>query len=146
VLLGGNFNETAPAMSPDGHWIAYESDESGRSEIYVRPYPDVEGGKWLISSGGGTRPRWSPTGTEIFFVGADRMMAVQVDTRSGFAFERPTPLFAIQPYVILPRPRSYDVSADGKRLLMLVDAGTADGEADRADLVLIQHWRPPDGN
>jgi serine/threonine-protein kinase len=137
------FSESAPAMSPDGRWMAYESDESGQIEIYVRPYPDVEKGKWLISSGGGIRPRWSPTGTEVFFIGSDRMMAVRVDTRSGFTYERPMPLFATQPYAILARPRSYDVSADGKRLLMLVEAGGAEGTEERADLVLIQNWRPP---
>jgi hypothetical protein len=71
------------------------------------------------------------------------MMAVRVDTRSGFSYDRPTPLFAIQPYAILSRPRSYDVSADGKRLLMLVESGAADGSVERADLVFIQNWRPP---
>lgn len=65
LVASTNFSESAPAMSPDGRWMAYESDESGQSEIYVRPYPDVEKGKWLISSGGGIRPRWSPTGTEV---------------------------------------------------------------------------------
>jgi len=143
VLLGGNFTESVPAMSPDGRWMAYESDESGQLEIYVRPYPNVEQGKWLISSGGGIRPRWSPTGTDVFYIGPSQMMAVRVNTRSGFTPDRPVPLFAIQPYVILVRPRSYDVSADGKRLLMLVETGGAREDAERADLVFIQNWRPP---
>ena len=60
------FNEGGPVFSPDGHWLAYISDESGRPEIYVKPYPGP-GGKWLISTEGGTEPAWNRNGRELFF-------------------------------------------------------------------------------
>ena len=142
IVLGETFSEAFPTMSPDGRWMAYESNESGQYEIFVRPYPNVNDGKWQISTGGGVMPRWSPNGGEIFFIGADRMMSVRVDTRGEFSYERPASLFSMQGYAILSRPRSYDVSPDGKRLLMLVETGAAEGPEERADFVVIQNWRP----
>ena len=59
-LLSSDFNETNGVISPGGRWLAYQSDESGQYEIYVRPFPNVEDGQWLISSGGGTQPLWAP--------------------------------------------------------------------------------------
>jgi eukaryotic-like serine/threonine-protein kinase len=110
--------ETAPRFSPDGHFIAYNSDESGRTEVYVRPYPGP-GGKWQISTEGGTEPVWNPKGRELFYRSGNKMMAVDVTTQSTFSAGKPKMLFE-GPYV--PTPRSfpdYDVSPDGQRFLML---------------------------
>ncbi len=91
-LLATEFSERNGEISPDGRWLAYQSNASGQNEIYVRPFPNVEGGQWLISNGGGTRPLWSPDGRELFYVAPGaRLMAVPVQpvqpvqTESAFA-------------------------------------------------------------
>jgi Tol biopolymer transport system component len=118
LFAEGALYETAPRFSPDGHWIAYASNESGRYEIYVRPYPGP-GGKWQISTEGGTEPMWNPKGRELFFRSGQKMMAVDYSAQPAFSADKPRMLFE-GPY--LPTPRSfpdYDVSPDGQRFLML---------------------------
>jgi eukaryotic-like serine/threonine-protein kinase len=118
LFAEGPLYETAPRFSPDGHWIAYASNESGRYEIYVRPYPGP-GGKWQISTEGGTEPVWNPKGREVFFRNGQKMMAVDYTAQPTFSAGKPKMLFE-GPYV--PTPRSipdYDVSPDGQRFLML---------------------------
>ena len=110
--------ETAPRFSPDGHWIAYDSNDSGRDEIFVRPYPGP-GGKWQISTDGGTEPVWNPKGGELFYRTGNKMMAVEITTQPGFAAGKPKMLFE---GTYVPTPRSfpdYDVSPDGQHFLML---------------------------
>jgi eukaryotic-like serine/threonine-protein kinase len=110
--------ETSPRFSPDGRFIAYSSDESGRLEIYVRPYPGP-GGKWQISTEGGSEAVWNPKGRELFYRAGNKMMAVELNTEPTFSAGKPKMLFE-GPYV--PTPRSfpdYDVSPDGQRFLML---------------------------
>jgi serine/threonine-protein kinase len=111
-------NETAPAFSPDGHWLAYVSEESGQREVYVQPYPGP-GGKWQISTDGGTEPVWNRNGRELFYRNGDKMMAVDIDTHPAFAAGKPRQLFEGD-YVLnyFPAPY-YDVSSDGQRFLML---------------------------
>jgi Tol biopolymer transport system component len=110
--------ETAPKFSPDGKWLAYSSDESGRREIYVQPYPGP-GGKWQISTDGGREPIWNPNGRELFYRNGDKMMAVDIATQPGFSAGRPRVLFG-GPYVLSPTTTAnYDVSPDGQRFLML---------------------------
>jgi Tol biopolymer transport system component len=112
------FNEAVPRFSPDGHWLAYISDESGRFEIYVQPYPGP-GGKRQISTEGGTEPVWNPNGRELFYRSGNRMMAVDIATQPGFTAGKPQILFEEQ-YEPAPIPISnYDVSPDGQRFLML---------------------------
>ena len=114
----GQTNETAPRFSPDGHWIAYASSESGRSEIYVRPYPGP-GGKYQISTEGGTETVWNPKGRELFYRSGNKMIAVEVTTQGAFSAGKPRVLFE---GAYVPTPRSlpnYDVSPDGQRFLML---------------------------
>ena len=114
----GQSNENSPRFSPDGHWIAYDSAESGRAEIYVRPYPGP-GGKWQISTDGGTEPVWNPKGRELFYRAGNKMIAVEVTTQPAFSAGKPTVLFE---GAYAPTPRSfpnYDVSPDGQRFLML---------------------------
>jgi serine/threonine-protein kinase len=112
------FSEGAPRFSPDGRWLAYISNESGRYEIYVQPYPGP-GGKWQISTEGGTEPVWNPNGRELFYRSGDKMMAVDIATQPGFAAGKPRMLFEGR-YVLSPvQTDNYDVSPDGQRFLML---------------------------
>jgi dipeptidyl aminopeptidase/acylaminoacyl peptidase len=116
--------ETAPVFSPDGHWLAYVSNESGRNEIYVRPYPGP-GGKYQISTAGGTEPVWNPKGKELFYRNGNKMMVVEVTAQPKFSAGEPRMLFEGQ---YLPTPLTfpdYDVSRDGQRFLMLKPAGQA---------------------
>ena len=112
------FNESVPRFSPDGRWLAYISDESGRYEVYVQPYPGP-GGKWPISTEGGTEPVWNPNGRELLYRSGDKMMAVDIATQPSFTAGRPRMLFQGQ-YEPTPFTNpNYDVSADGQRFLML---------------------------
>ena len=119
-LLRTEFSEEQATISPDGRWMAYTSNESGRSEVYVQSFPSP-GGKWQISTTGGGDARWRADGRELYYVGEDRrLMAVAV--RSGGTFERGvvTPLFdtGMQPHWAAAR-NHYDVSRDGQRLLFM---------------------------
>jgi serine/threonine-protein kinase len=119
-FLRTRFVEGAPAFSPDGRWIAYISNESGRPEIYVQPYPGP-GGKWQISTEGGSEPVWNPNGRELFYRSGSRMMAVDVTSQPTFAAGRPRMLFEGE-YFAVQFPltsAAYDVTADGQRFLMV---------------------------
>jgi len=110
----------APQLSPDGRWMAYASEESGRREIYVQAYPGP-GGRWQVSSDGANEPLWSANGRELFYRSGDRMMAVDISTDGEFLAGKPRQLFegsyvrASAGYV----RAQYDVSPDGQRFLML---------------------------
>jgi len=129
------FNESAPRFSPDGRFMAYLSDESGRWEVYVQPYPGP-GGKWQISTEGGTEPVWNPKGRELFYRVGNKMMSVEVTTQRGFAAGKPQVLFE-GPYVPTPLTAPYyDVSPDGKRFLMLKPIEQGQGAPTHINVVL----------
>jgi serine/threonine-protein kinase len=131
------FNESVPQLSSDGRWLAYVSDESGRFEIYVQPYPGP-GGKWEISTEGGMEPVWNPNGRELFYRSGGKMMAVDITTQPSFAAGKPRMLFEGQ---YLPTPATfsnYDVSPDGQRFLMLKPAEQA--QAAPTQIVVVQNW------
>jgi serine/threonine protein kinase len=117
TLLKEKYQEVDPEVSPDGRWLAYGSLETGREEIYVRPFPDVNNGKWQISTGGGGAPKWSPDGRELFYgTGADSAMVVAVQTQPTFKPGKAEPLFrGVGPYVT----PYWDISHDGKRFLSI---------------------------
>ncbi len=92
-LLQKKHTEVEPQISPDGRYMAYQSDESGKGEIYVRSFPDVNKGKWQVSSGGGNSPLWSPDGQELFYRSGDATMAVDVETEPTFKRGNPKVLF-----------------------------------------------------
>jgi serine/threonine-protein kinase len=120
VFLRTQFTEGAPQFSRDGRWIAYVSNESGRPEVYVQPYPGP-GGKWQISTDGGTEPVWNRNGRELFYRSGNKMMAVDVTTQLGFSVGKPRTLFEGQ-YAVSQFPNTsvgYDVSPDGQRFLMV---------------------------
>ena len=82
-LMQTPFNEDRPVLSPDGRWIAFESDREGQDEVYVRPFPDVHAGGSKVSSDGGDEPRWSPSGEELFFRTPEAVMTASVSTQGG---------------------------------------------------------------
>jgi len=129
------FNESVPRFSPDGRWLAYISDESGRYEIYVQPYPGP-GGKWQISTEGGTEPVWNPNGRELFYRSGNKMMAVEITTQPSFSAGRPRMLFEGQ-YVPTPVTfPNYDVSPDGQRFLMIKPSEQAQAAPTQINVVL----------
>jgi len=141
-LLKTQFTEDRPALSPDGRWIAYRSDESGQSEIYVRPFPNVEEGKWLISREGGISPVWGPEGRELFYrsLNEEAMMIVRIETEPAFTHGAPQVLF--RGSYFRSRNRNYDISPDGQRFLMLKEVEqTEETSAPTQDaLIIVQNW------
>ncbi len=134
-FLRTRFNETEPCFSPDGRWLAYISDESGRYEVYVQPYPGP-GGKWQISTEGGIDPVWNPNGRELFYRSGDKMMAVDIATQPSFAAGKPRMLFEGR-YEPPPVPvANYDVSRDGQRFLMLKPSESAQAAPTQINVVL----------
>jgi serine/threonine-protein kinase len=137
-LVQSTSEERNGILSPDGRWLAYESDESGRFEVYVRPFPNVGDGQWRVSTDGGVQPLWSPDGRSLFFLdGQQRLSDVRVDA-NGRAWS------ASQPETVFDRAyfpggqdwlRSYDISPDGKRFVMIKDEERA-----RPAPILVQHW------
>ena len=129
------FAESVPQFSPDGHWLSYVSNESGRFEVYVQPYPGP-GGKYLISTEGGTEVLWNPNGREIFYRNGDKLMAVDITAHPGFSAGKPHMLFR-GPYNSTPATSAnYSVSPDGQRFLMLKSVGTAEGAPTQINVVL----------
>jgi Tol biopolymer transport system component len=136
VLAQTRFLENAARFSPDGRWITYESNETGRNEIYVQRFPG-SGGKWQISTTGGTNAKWRGNGREIFFAGPDsRLMTVAVTLPAEGTNVQPgvpVPLFT------LPADSSYDVTPDGQRFLVNVPIS----EATVPPITVVLNWRPP---
>ncbi len=126
-LFQSQFNENRGTISLDGHWIAYESDESGRTEIYVRPFPNVEEGKWQISRDGGTEPVWAPRGQELFYRNGEAMMVVGIKTEPTFTAGSPVVLFTGR-FTIGGGIVNYDISPDGQRFLMIKEAEGSTGQ------------------
>jgi serine/threonine-protein kinase len=105
-------------FSPDGRWIAYQGAETGRLEIFVRAFPDLETGRWQVSSAGGRYPVWSPDGRELFFISnSGALTAVPVDSQKGFATSAPVDLFRTDAYVSNSNSRPFDIAPDGKRFV-----------------------------
>ena len=130
------FSEAEPKFSPDGRWLAYVSDESGRREVYVQPFPGP-GGKWQISTEGGTEPVWAGNG-ELFYrnESGDKMMVVDITTEPTFRAGNPRLLFeGFYQGGIGGNRAFYDVTPDGQRFLM-VKAGEQETEAMQINVVL----------
>lgn len=141
VLVQTAFMEFDTQLSPDGRHFAYQSNESGRPEIYVRPYPKVNDGRWQISNGGGTRPAWARNGREVFYIDAGGTLTTVPVQASGATFTAGTPatVFATK-YETLVNVRNYDVSADGRRFLMIKADPRLSDRADRSNVVVVLNW------
>ena len=118
-LVSTPAEELSPEISPDGRWLAYTSNESGRREVYVRPFPDAGEGRYQISTAGGESPVWGRDGRELFYIdGAQRLTAVRVIPGASFQVDAATALFPVTDYSLSPFRAQYAVSADGKGFLM----------------------------
>jgi len=139
-LLHEPFPERAPTLSPDGRWLAYASLESGVVEIYVRPFPNVDDGKWLVSSGGGWSPVWRGDGRELYYRWGGAVFAVSIRQEPGFSAGSPEVLFEVD-----WRSRedsfyaSLNVSLDGQRFLMLKSLAS-DGAVARQQIPVVLNW------
>ena len=140
-LVHSTFNERNGIISPDGRWLAYEANDSGRFEVSVRPFPNVNTGHWTVSTTGGTRPIWARSGQELLYVSpTGALMRVGVARGPSWAATTPT-LVVKEGYFTNPTwwGRSYDISPDGQRFLMIKEGG-ADGTAAPASIIVVQHW------
>jgi eukaryotic-like serine/threonine-protein kinase len=146
ALLQTAFTESNAEISPGGQWMAYQSNESGSEEIYVRPFPKVEAGHWQVSTGGGTRPAWARNGQELFYLDSEGFLtAVPVQTKPGFGVANPARLFNTRYFSgfggsgATVAGRTYDVSADGQRFLMIKDA-PPDLTSASLSVVVVLNW------
>ncbi len=135
-LFQSPFNVNNGMISPDGHWIANVSNETGRRQVYVRPFPNVEEGKWQISSDGGQEPVWAPRGQELFYRNGGAMMVVGIKTEPTFTGGSPVVLFSGRYTSGLP-VANYDISPDGQRFLMIKVAGTAQ---EQGQINVVLNW------
>jgi eukaryotic-like serine/threonine-protein kinase len=142
-LVQTPFSERNGEVSPDGRWLAYEANDSGRFNIYVRPFPEVSSGYWQVSTDGGTRPLWARNTRELFYLSVTgALMRVGVAPGPTWSATAPTKLFE-GPYGAAPNQtgRTYDIAPDGRRFLMIKAGGSADQAAVPASLVVVQNWR-----
>jgi len=139
-LIRTTFSERNAEISPGGQWLAYESDESSRLEIYVRPFPDVNGGRWQVSTGGGRMPLWSRDGKELFYVSPDNaMMVSRVEASRTWVAAAPVRLFRGQYHFASgANTRTYDIAPDGKRFLMIKDVETVNDVQE--SIVVVEHF------
>jgi len=144
ALLVTEFDEKAIALSPNGIWLAYESDETGRNEIYVRPFPNVNDGKWQISTGGGVMPRWSHSGRELFYVNADvEMVSALIRPGTTLSVGDRRALFALPPRVLFRQDEQYalyEVGLDDSRFMMIRAVESLSVAATRPEVVLVENW------
>jgi serine/threonine protein kinase/Tol biopolymer transport system component len=136
-LLANEFQLVRATLSPDGRWLAYTSDESGSLEVYVRPYPNVDDGRTLVSAAGGHSPTWSPDGSELFYLSGRELKAVEVEAESTFQPGRTTTLFESD--IFQRADRHYSVHPDGESFVM-VEMATNETEIGTGELVLVENW------
>jgi hypothetical protein len=144
-LIARPSSDMKGAVSPDGRWLAMQSIESGRSEIWLQSFPDVDSFREKVSTGGGSRPVWERSGRELFYMRASSgtepvsMWAVPVQTSPSLVLGMPVKLFE-GPYLGLPFVgRTYDVSPDGRRFLMIKSVSPAQATATQR-IVIVENW------
>jgi serine/threonine-protein kinase len=141
ILVQTPAREFGGQLSPDGKWLAYQSDESGQMEIYVRPFPNVDGERVQISTAGGTRALWSRNGRELFYLDNDDILtAVTVNAGgSRFAAGSPTKVFSTS-YYSGYNLAAYDVSADGQRFLMIKEQRAVEDSPRQDRVIIVLNW------
>jgi len=143
-LLNTSANELTARLAPNGRWLAYASDETGRNEVYVAPFPNVDDGRWQVSNRGGASPVWSPDGSALYYIepgDPQRMIVVGLSATDNtasreFRFGERIPLFD-WPYWIRVRDSAFDVNADATRFVAIK---LLEDESDDVDIVVVQNW------
>src|SRR2546427_808740 len=142
-FLSTEFNERKAKFSPDGRWVAYQSNQSGREEVYIRPFPPGPGGQWQVSTEGDIWPRWRRDGKELYYIAPDaRLMAVAI-TSNGDTLDPGKPVTLFQTRIVgggsdFGRAAEYDVAPDGRFLINTVLENTT-----ATPITLILNWKPP---
>jgi serine/threonine-protein kinase len=139
TLLGTSFVEQNAEVAPGGQWLAYQSNESGRDEVFVRPFPNVETGRWQVSTNGGRTPVWSRSGEELFY-GTLEGAVMSVRLQKGRTWEHGPAVQVVRPGYFHAGEvhRTFDVSQDGQRFLMIKQNANV-GDVSRS-IVVIQNW------
>ncbi len=134
------------SRSPDGHWVAYQSNESGREEVYVRPFAEGGSGtsQWQVSTAGGGYPGWRPDGKELYYIAPDGKMMGAPITGNGTQLEPGAPEALFQTHIVgggaaAGTGRQYDISRDGRFLINTVPEDTAAA----SPITLLMNWKPP---
>jgi hypothetical protein len=122
-IVATGYDEEGSALSPDSRWLAYVSNEQGEHEVFVRPFPDVNDGKWQVSSGGGSAPLWAHNARELFYVRGTNMYVVRIHPGPPFSAEPPRVLFAIPDRVRVGSlvRGTFAITPDDQRFLMVRD-------------------------
>lgn len=143
AFLKSRSNDTAPAFSPDGRWLAYQSNESGTDEVYVRPFPppaSAQGSRWQVSNAGGGSPRWSRNGRELIYQAGDQLMAMSY-SMSGDAFVADKPrVWIVALGSTTNTPGGWDLAPDGKRVLVVTPAESAGAANAEHHVVFLQNF------
>jgi dipeptidyl aminopeptidase/acylaminoacyl peptidase len=147
VLLQEEYWEIEPQISPDGRYMAYQSNESGKGNIYVRTFPDVNEGRWQVSNDGGNSPLWSPDGSEIFYRNGDATLVVPVETEPTFNHGNPKILFRgtyLSELVSQVTSTPWDIHPKTKKFLM-IKTPESNGEASEAaapqpKIIIVTNW------
>ena len=145
-LLQTSAVEINGEISADGRWLAYQSNESGQFEVYVRPFPKVDAGRWQVSTAGGTRPAWAHNGRELFYLDRNELLTVApVQMTTTFSAGNPTKILDTRYYAGSTVQgldlREYDVSPDGQRFLMIKDAPAEQtSTTTAASMVIVLNW------
>jgi len=135
-FLQTRFQESSGRISPNGHYIAHLSDESGRFELFVRPFPEGSG-KWQVSTNGAVQPRWSRDGKELFYLEGETLMAVEVSTQGTFTAGAPKRLFATGNYQNEWSLSKYEAMPDGRFLILQPAEGD---DAQPAAIHVVENW------
>jgi serine/threonine-protein kinase len=139
TLVASRFDSYMPTLSPDGRWLAYVSPESGREEVYVRPFPDAGQARWQVSTGGGAAPAWAHSGRELFYLSqTGQMISVEVLPGPTFRPGAQHALFALPRIDPSPFHRAYVVTPDDRAFIML--QGTAEAGTEETYLSVVLNW------
>ncbi|MEP6496226.1 MAG: protein kinase [bacterium] len=140
-IVATGYDEGGSALSPDSRWLAYVSNEQGENEVFVRPFPDVNGGRWQVSSGGGSAPLWAHNGRELFYASGKNMYVVQLHPGPPFSAEAPRVLFAIPDRVRLGSlvRGTFAITPDDQRFLMVRDKSWED-MAGTPTMVVVENF------
>ena len=138
-LVTTGFTEVNPAVSPDGRWLAYASNESGGFEVYVRPFPNTNDGKWQVSTEAGSAPVWAHSGRELFYANFENLIVVEVLPGATFVYGEPRALFSRQGFSMVLGGRAYDLTRDDQRFVMIRNRVSEEVEA-AGELIVVENF------